>query len=63
MVIRRREGHVGAGIHESRRRNVEQRHTLDGERMVEAQPMRDAPAAIVAHQPNRAKPSARINST
>ena len=50
VVVRGREGHVGAGIHRAGGRDVEHRHALDGMRVIEAQPMRDAPAAIVSDE-------------
>ena len=42
---------VGLAVHEPRRRDVEHGHALDGVRMIDAQPVRDARSAIVARQP------------
>ena len=51
MVVRRRERLSVRAYIDPRRRDVEHGDALDRLRMIEAQPMRDAPAAIVADEP------------
>ncbi len=64
VVVRGRERHVGLREHRPRRRDVEHGDALDRLRMIEAQAMRDAPAAIVAGEAEaRDGRASRISST
>ena len=64
MVVRRRERLVGVREHRTGRRDVEHGELRHGVRMIEAQPMRNASAAVVSYEPELANGrESRINST
>ena len=48
MVVPAREAHVGRVVHVERRHDVDQRELVDEPGMVEREPVRDAPAAVVS---------------